>query len=147
PKGEERAKQIEMVKRWVDYSQALGAPHIRVFAGAKGKLDVAEAKKLCIAGLEECCDYAGKKGIFLGLENHGGIVAEAADLLEIVRAVQSSWLGVNLDTGNFETDDPYADLAKCAPYAVNVQWKAEIQRRGQKKETADLTRLVRILRE
>jgi sugar phosphate isomerase/epimerase len=147
PKGEKRDEQIQMVKHWVDYSQTLGAPHIRVFAGAKGKLEAAEVKKLCIAGLEECCDYAGRKGIFLGLENHGGIVAEAADLLEIVRAVKSTWLGINLDTGNFETDDPYADLAKCAPYAVNVQWKAEVKPRGQKKELADLARLVRILRE
>jgi sugar phosphate isomerase/epimerase len=146
-KGVERNEQIHMVKRWVDYSQVLGAPHIRVFAGSKGKLEAAEAKKLCITALEECCEYAGRKGIFLGLENHGGIVAEPADLLEIVRAVKSAWLGINLDTGNFETDDPYADLAKCAPYAVNVQWKAEVQRRGQKKELADLPRLVRILRE
>jgi sugar phosphate isomerase/epimerase len=147
PKGVERNEQIHMVKRWVDYAQVLGAPHIRVFAGSKGKLEAAEARKLCITALEECSEYAGRKGIFLGLENHGGIVAEAADLLEIVNAVKSSWLGINLDTGNFETDDPYADLAKCAPYAVNVQWKVEVHRRGQKKELADLPRLIRILRE
>ena len=28
----------------------------------------------------------------------------------LVRAVDSPWLGVNLDTGNFRTPDPYADL-------------------------------------
>lgn len=107
-----------------------------------------EAKKLVIETMEECGEYAGKKGIFLGLENHGGIVAEPQDLLEIVQAVKSPWVGINLDTGNFQTDDPYADLAKCAPYAVNVQYKVEIHRRGEKqKEIADMSRVVKILRD
>jgi sugar phosphate isomerase/epimerase len=81
------------------------------------------------------------------LENHHGIVTEPDDFLEIVRAVQSPWLGINLDTGNFQTDDPYADLARCAPYAVNVQLKVEIQRRNKSKEPSDIDRLVRILRD
>ncbi len=147
-KGKDRDEQIALAKRWVDYSAILGAPHIRVFAGAKGKLEESEARSMCISALEECADYAGTKGIFLGLENHGGIVAEPEGVLEIIKAVKSPWLGVNLDTGNFQTDDPYADLAKCAPYAVNVQVKVEIKRRGQTKhEPSDFPRLVKILRE
>jgi sugar phosphate isomerase/epimerase len=146
--GEKRDTQIKLVKDWVDHAAILGAPHIRVFAGSKPKnLELAEAKKLCIEALDECSEYAGTKGIFLGLENHGGIVAEPDDLLEIVRTVKSPWLGINLDTGNFQTDDPYADLVKCAPYAVNVQLKAEIHRRGKAKEEADVARLIRILRD
>jgi sugar phosphate isomerase/epimerase len=148
PKGDKRDAEIAGVKKWIDHAAVLGAPHIRVFAGnlQKGStLD--DAKRLAIAGLEECCDHAGKKGVFLGLENHGGIVAEPNDLLEIVRAVKSPWAGINLDTGNFHTDDPYADLAHCTPYAVNVQIKSEIQPRNAKKEAADLARLVKILRE
>ena len=146
PKGAERDAQIAHVKKWVDYCAVLGAPHIRVFAGPTQDKDIAPAKQRCIEALEECGDYAGRKGIFLGLENHGGIVAEPADLLEIVQAVKSPWVGINLDTGNFHTDDPYTDLAKCAPYAVNVQYKSEILRRGQKqKEPADLARVVKLL--
>src|SRR5205085_11911454 len=104
-------------------------------------------RKMCISALEESADYAGSKGIFLGLENHGGIVAEPDGLLEIVKAVKSPWFGVNLDTGNFQTDDPYADLARCAPYAVNVQVKGEIKRRISLTELSDIPRLARILRE
>ena len=148
PEGPERDQQIAMVKKWVDHCALLGAPHIRVFAGPAGKLDLATAKKLCIAALEESGDYAGSKGIFLGVENHHGIVTEPEDLLEIIRAVKCPWIGINLDTGNFQTDDPYADLAKCAPYAVNVQFKSQILRRGRKqKEPADLARVVKILRD
>lgn len=149
PKGAQRDAQIASVKSWIDRCALLGAPHIRIFAGPANKeLSTAEAKRLCIEAAEECADYAGKKGIFLGLENHGGIVAEPEDLLEIVRAVKSPWLGINLDTGNFHTDDPYADLAKCAPYAVNVQYKIEMRPRGQtQNQLADPARIVKILRD
>lgn len=148
PKGPERDEQIARVKRWVDHCAVFGAPHIRVFAGPAGKLPLAEAKKLCIEALAECADYAGGKGIFLGVENHGGIVAEPDDLVDIIRAVQSPWLGINLDTGNFQTDDPYADLTRCTPYAVNVQVKVEIKPRGAaQKQPADLAREIKILRD
>ncbi len=148
PKGEPLDQQIADVKRWIDYAAVMGAPHIRVFAGSAKGISDAEARTMCIGALEECCGYAGAKGIFLGLENHGGIVAEPEGLLEIVRAVKSPWLGVNLDTGNFHTADPYADLAKIAPYAVNVQLKVELQPKGQKaSEPTDLPRVVNILRE
>lgn len=148
PKGEKRDKQIHDTKEWIDRCAILGAPHIRVFAGPTQKdVDMESSKKLCIEAMEECCDYAGTKGIFLGLENHGGIVAESKDLLDIIRAVKSPWLGINLDTGNFHTDDPYADLAQCAPYAVNVQYKVEIASRGKEKEIADMKRVIKILRD
>ncbi len=146
--GPARDKQIADTKRWIDHAATLAAPHIRIFAGSAAK-DVSkeEAKRLCIGAIEECCDYAGKKGVILGLENHGGIVAEPADLIEIVRAVKSPWFGINLDSGNFHTEDPYADLAKCAPYAVNVQVKMEIRRKGAKEsEPTDLKKIVQILR-
>jgi sugar phosphate isomerase/epimerase len=148
PKGDKRSQEIALVKRWIDHAQEMGAPHVRVFAGSAPRgMEKGQAKKLCIEGLEDCCSYAAAKGIFLGLENHGGIVAEAQDLLEIVQAVDSPALGINLDTGNFNTSDPYADLERCAPYAINVQLKGELHPRGQPKTAADLTRLVRILRE
>jgi sugar phosphate isomerase/epimerase len=147
PQGEKRDQDIAMVKSWIDRAAVLGAPHIRVFAGSGKGVSRSEAKQLCLGAVEECAEYAGHKGIFLGLENHGGIVAEADDLLEIVRAVKSPWVGINLDTGNFHTADPYGDLAKCAPYAVNVQFKVEMSKRGEKAEPADYDRIVKMLRD
>jgi len=147
PAGDKRDEQIRYVKQWIRHAAVLGAPHIRVFAGnAPRGTSKEEAKKLCLAALEECAEAAGKHGIFLGIENHGGIVAEPEDLLDIIRTVRSPWVGINLDSGNFHTDDPYRDFERCAPYAVNVQLKTEIQRRGRKKEEADLPRLVNILK-
>jgi hypothetical protein len=68
-------------------------------------------------------------------------------LLEIVKAVQSRAVGINLDTGNFHGADPYEELARCAPWAVNVQVKVEVRRAGAKAaEPADLKRVAGILR-
>jgi sugar phosphate isomerase/epimerase len=148
PRGAKRDQELAHVKRWIDRAAVMGAPHIRIFAGNRQEgMSLAESKAICIETIAECCEYAGRKGVFLGLENHGGIVAEPDDLLDIVRAVESPWFGINLDTGNFHTADPYADLARCAPYAVNVQVKVEIQARGQPKGPADLARLVQLVRD
>jgi sugar phosphate isomerase/epimerase len=147
PPGDKRRQQIASVKEWIDYAQLMGAPHIRVFAGSAQGASAPEARKWAIEALQESCAYAAKKGVVLGLENHGGVVSEPEDLLDMVKAVDSPWFGINLDSGNFHTNDPYADLARCLPYAVNVQVKTEIQRRGQKKEAADLPRLIQMLRD
>jgi sugar phosphate isomerase/epimerase len=148
PDGPERDRQIAHVKTWVDHAAALGAPHIRVFAGEAKGLDKAAARRQCIRALEECGEYAGTKGVWLGLENHGGIVAQVDDLLEIVTAVKSPWVGVNLDSGNFYSDaDPYAEMARLAPYAVNAQLKVAISRPGRAKQPTDLHRSIQVLRD
>jgi sugar phosphate isomerase/epimerase len=140
-------QQIDSVKQWVEHSARLGAKTIRIFAGNVAKNDTEEkARSRCTAAIQEACDHAAKYGIYLALENHGGITSTAEQILTLVKAVKHEWFGVNLDTGNFHTADPYGDLEKIAPYAVTVQVKTEIQRKGMKKEDADLKRLIDILR-
>jgi sugar phosphate isomerase/epimerase len=147
PEGEARDGQLKMTRDWIDYSAALGAPVIRIFAGRVPRGDSEEAAvERCIAGIDESLDYAATKGVFLALENHGGITATPEQMLRIIHGVKSSpWFGVNFDSGNFRTSDPYGDLEKIAPYAVNAQVKAAIAPNGQK-ESADLARIIQILR-
>ncbi|MFN3650708.1 MAG: sugar phosphate isomerase/epimerase family protein [Armatimonadota bacterium] len=148
PAGPERDKQVEIYKKWVDVSAVLGSPAIRTFAGSAPQgTSEAQARRHVVETLEEVCEYAGRKGVFVALENHGGVVAEADGLLEIVKAVESPWLGINLDSGNFRTEDPYGDLAKCAPYAVSVQYKVDMHPKGKPAEKADFPRIVKILKD
>jgi len=37
--------------------------------------------------------------------------------------VDSEWFGVIVDTGNFQQGDPYEEIGKVVPYAVNFQVK------------------------
>jgi sugar phosphate isomerase/epimerase len=120
---------------------------MRIFAGSVERGDTEEnARARVLAAFQEVCEHAGQFGVYLALENHGGITGTAEQMLRLVQAVKSDWFGVNLDTANFITADPYGDLARIAPYAVVCQIKTEIQRAGKAKEEADLARLVRILR-
>jgi sugar phosphate isomerase/epimerase len=148
PKGEKLTEQIKDVKNWIDHAAILGAPHIRVFSGnnAPPGMTEAEARRLSVEPLEECCEYAGKRGIFLGLEDHGKMMCTADSLLEVVKAVKSPWLAVNLDTGNFKSADPYSDIARCAPYAVNVQIKPFVHI-GEERVPADFARIFKIFTE
>jgi len=143
PPGATREKNVAQIKQWVDYSAALGAPCIRVFGGNVPKgASLEQAQKWTIECIEECCEYSGKKGVFLAMENHGGITASPKEMLPIVQGVKSKWYGVNLDTGNFRTADPYGDIATMAPYAVTTHVKTRV---GGK--PADFKRIIEIMRD
>jgi sugar phosphate isomerase/epimerase len=148
PDGAERTKQIDLVKRWVDNAEILGAPTIRIFSGnVKQGMSKEDAVRLAVAGMEECCEYAGQHGVHLALENHGGLTESVDGMLELVKAVNSPWFGVNMDTGNFHSDDIYGDLAKIAPYSINVQVKVVISPKGGKREPTDFAKLAALLRD
>lgn len=148
PSGPERDKQLELVRTWIDRAAELDAPVIRIFAGSPAKgMSEDEAAGLAVEGMKASLPYAAERGVSLALENHGGITATPEQLLKLVKAVDAPNFGVNLDTGNFHGEDPYADLAQVAPYAINVQVKTEISRKGKPKESADLAKVVGILRD
>lgn len=147
PAGDEWDKQLAMTREWIDHSATMGAPVIRIFAGNVPKGDTESAAlERCITGINKSLEYAAEKGVFLALENHGGITATAEQLLKIVKSVQPSpWFGINLDGGNFQGPEPYAELEQIAPYAINAQVKVSVAP-NKKKEPADLGRVVEILR-
>jgi sugar phosphate isomerase/epimerase len=146
PPGERRDQEIASVKQWIDYAQVLGAPVIRLFSGKATKdQSVEEAHRLAVEGIEECCAYAGQKGIFLGLENHGGLTSTAEGMLTLIRDVKSTWFGAWMDTGNFHSADPYAELESIAPYTLHVQVKVVISDSEGRRQPTDFARLAKIL--
>ena len=149
PEGGARSEQLLECRRWIDYAAIMGAPAIRIFAGKVPKGDSEDAAiERCVDGINQSLDYAATKGVFLALENHGGITATPDQMFRIINAVKNSpWFGVNYDSGNFRTDDPYRDLARIAPYAVNAQIKVAVNPGNGDKQPADLPRMIRILKD
>jgi sugar phosphate isomerase/epimerase len=66
-------------------------------------------------------------------------------LLQVMSRVDSSWVGINLDTGNFVSNDPYREMELCAPFAVNVQFKSALKTPEGKAYPADFGRIAGIL--
>ena len=136
------------VALWCRHYETLGVRNMRVFAGTVPKGDAEDAAiARCIEELDRAGEVAGRHGVMLALENHGGITELPDPMLKILRGVRSPWVAVNLDTGNFRRGpDPYADLAKIAPYAVNVQVKVDMYRNGTAHEAADYGKVGAMLR-
>jgi len=149
PPGAERDQELAHVKKWIDYAAGFGAPVIRIFAGNPAP-EVSEAQ--AIQWVAECnkisLDYAAQKGVFLAMENHGGITARAATMKKICDQTGAHpWFGVNLDTGNFKTE-PYEEMAVMAPLTINVQVKDYVYAPdGQTKTEPDLKKILTILRQ
>jgi sugar phosphate isomerase/epimerase len=146
PTPELQAAEVENCKKWVDVAERIGAGHVRVFGGAipRGASEE-QAITWAVEVLKRSTDYAGSKGIILGVEDDGGLTTTAEPTVEIVKRTGSPFAGINLDTGNFPKDG-YAQVALCLPYASSVHFKVQIADQNGKKERADWPRLASMFR-
>ncbi len=144
--GAELDEQMAYTEKWIRHYAALGAPVIRVFAGTPPEgVSEEEAIDRAVPALKRACDFAGRHGVMLAIENHD-FTAKVDRLLRIVEAVDSPWFGVNFDSGNLRhSQDPYADMERMAPFSVNAQLKVAIHS-AHGNQPADLKRIVEILR-
>jgi sugar phosphate isomerase/epimerase len=152
-----RARDVEWIQQWVEVAAKLGAPVLRVFAdtqmrgqtwetvsnGAKRE----EVEAWIADDIRKCAEHAGKFGVIIGVQNHGEFVKTADNLIDLIQRIDSPWCGAIVDTGYFREEDPYAEMAKAAPYAVN--WQIKKSPWGVEKEAeapTDLVRLLKIIR-
>lgn len=141
PDPAERQKNIDHTVKCMELAYAMGIPCLRLNTGrwntTKSFDDLMKNRGIepvlpgytedqgfewCIAAIEKLIPVAEKLGVLLALENHWGLATSATGLLRIVNAVNSPWLGVLADTGNF-LDDQYGQFEAIAPKAVFVQAK------------------------
>jgi sugar phosphate isomerase/epimerase len=141
PTPELRAAEVENAKKWIDVAEKLGAGHVRVFGGQVPK-GVSEDQAIDWAAevLKRAADYSGPKGIFVGVEDDGGLSANAAPTIAILRKADSPWAGMNVDAGNFPKDG-YAQVEMSVPYAVSTHIKSMIATPQGTKEKTDFDRL------
>ncbi len=141
PDAAERQKNIEHTIKGIEMAYKLGIPCLRLNTGrwntiksfdelmAKRGIEPIlpghtedEGFKWVIDSIEKCLPKAAECGVMLALENHWGLSSTPEGLLRIRKAIDSPWMGVLMDTGNF-LENPYTKLEQVAPYASFVQAK------------------------
>src|SRR5262245_26558954 len=100
PTADLRAEQLTELRKWLDVAQKVGATHVRVFGGAKPDgFTLDQAIGFAAETLKRGAEYAGARGLILGVEDDGGITDYAKETIEIVKRADSPWVGMNLDIG------------------------------------------------
>ncbi len=141
PDPEYRQRNVEHTIHCIELCYQLGIPTMRVNTGTWGTSknfdDLMKNRgieppiegytdedgfKWVIDGLERCLKAAERCGVVLGLENHWGLGRTPEGVMKVVNAIDSPWLQVTMDTGNF-LEDPYNRLETLAPKTVLVQAK------------------------
>lgn len=122
-------EEIGKVMRYLEIAEKLGAKVIRVFGGEPNP-NIPEFKwiDLIVKGLRECAPEAEKKGVYLGLENHGYITNDAEVELKILERVDSPFVRLTVDTSNYywygqdlPTIERFYKLV--APYCIHTHLK------------------------
>ncbi|HPT32049.1 MAG TPA: sugar phosphate isomerase/epimerase family protein [Prolixibacteraceae bacterium] len=143
-----RKADIELAKKWIVVASKLGAPVIRLFAGAipqgyENNWD--EPAGWMTECFKECAAFSEKYNVKIGIQNHGDMLQTGEQCVKIMKTVNSKWAGIILDTGSFKTEDPYKDIEMVLPYAVNWQVKESIF--GVSKDVPlDADRLMKIIK-
>ncbi|MFO1063481.1 MAG: sugar phosphate isomerase/epimerase family protein [Pirellulales bacterium] len=136
-----RKKNIEHTTKCLELAYQLGIPTIRVNTGRWGtsksfdelmknkgiepNLDGYsddEGFKWVVDSYRVLAERAEKLGVIMGLENHWGLGRTSAGVMRVVREVNSPWLKVTLDTGNF-LEDSHRQMIELIPHTVLVQAK------------------------
>ena len=142
PTAELQQKQVDEIKKWVDVAERLGAGQIRVFGGPipKGASEE-QAIAWAVETIKRGAEYAGTRGITIGVEDDSGLTIAAEPTIAIVKQADSPWVGINADSGNLKADG-YVKFESMLPYATSIHLKTEISTKDGKKEKADWTRLL-----
>lgn len=123
PDEAKRAKTIENHLKWLDAAATLGCHSIRVNAASDPKLSADEQMKLAADGLHRLCVEGDKRGLFVVVENHGGLSSNGLWLTGVMKAADHKRVGILPDFGNFYTDrikgelyNPYKGLREFMPW-------------------------------
>ena len=128
-----REEGVQRIKTWIEVAATLGAPTIRAFADSQAPFKnwqeaSQNASRSAVEtwmadSLRECAEYGQKFGVIVAVQNHGDFIDTGEKHLSLLKRVDHDWCRALVDTGQYRSPDPYADIAVMAPYAVNWQVK------------------------
>lgn len=122
--GRNQAEFVKMLAA-IKHAQRIGAPVMRIVGSSLMFRfeDHREQIRKLVVMLREAVKAAEGHGIKLAIENH--IDFTAKEILQIIEEVDSPYLGVNFDTGNFARllDDPIKAMELLAPHTLATHIK------------------------
>ena len=147
PEKSVRAKDVDLTKKWIEVAAKLGAPVIRIFSGRTVPANYTRAAvyEWMLADIRSCVEHAKKFGVIVSVQNHNDFLKTADETIDMIKNINSEWFGLVLDTGSYVTNEPYQEIEKTCPYAVNWQIKERLNYNG-KPENMDLVKLFRIIK-
>jgi sugar phosphate isomerase/epimerase len=148
PDTAKRKEDIQLIKNWIEVAAKLGAPVIRIFAGVLNPKEFSwdQIAAWMVKDIKECVEYGQKHGVIVAIQNHNDFIKTADEAIKIIKMVDMEWFGLILDTGSYRIGNPYEQIARTIPYAVNWQVKENIFVNGLEQKT-DLKKLFKIIRE
>lgn len=159
-----RATTIANHLKWLDAAAFLGCHSIRVNAASDPALPADEQARLAADGLHRLCAEGDRRGLWVVVENHGGLSSNGKWLTQVMRRADHPRVGILPDFGNFYTNrkgaelyNPYQGVREFMPWvkeAVSAKaydWDTgagrfytESRREGDE-ITLDFERLIRIV--
>ena len=165
PDKDELKKHVEHTIHCIDLAYKMGIPCLRLNTGRWNTIksfdDLMKIRgiepilpgytedvgsKWCVDGIQQCLKKAEECGVLLALENHWGLGSTPEGMIRIQDTVNSPWLGLLMDTGNF-LEDPYDKLKMIAPRASFVQAKTYYGGGEWYSLELDYDRIVKILKD
>ena len=142
-----RKEDVQLIKNWIEVASKLGAPVIRIFAGAMNPKEYSwdNIAAWMVKDIKECVEYGQKHGVIVAIQNHNDFIKTADEAIKIIEMVNMEWFGLILDTGSYRKGDPYQQIAQTIKYAVNWQVKENIFVNGIEEKT-DLKKLFKIIK-
>jgi sugar phosphate isomerase/epimerase len=146
--SEERA-EVEKINKWTDVAYLLGSPNLRIFAGWAPKERHAALWPKVVRSIKECASHAAKRGVTLAVESHndGGYLPSSMETHKLLKDVDSPWVKLNLDTGNYQDREMYEALKSSMPYATHMHGKIHKLSPDGNELEFDYDRIMRIIKE
>ena len=100
-------KETALLKANIDLAEIMNAPCVRPFATNQlpSGMSREEGLNIIIKVLRECVEYAEARRIKIALENHGIFPSVPKNIIDIVKGVDSPYMGVCLHVGRPGIDE------------------------------------------
>lgn len=151
-----RTEGVQRIKNWIEVAARLGAPAIRAFADsqppfknwqqAAGNASRDDVEAWVADSLRECAEHGEKFGVVVVVQNHGDFISTGEEHLRLLQRVNHDYCAAMIDTGKYNTPNPYSDIAMVAPYAVTWQIK-ELIGTTTDSPKVDMLKLLKIIRQ